>query len=154
MDAMKLTYETGTATLIQFLVLGLLNLANGLNSVVTTCHKGDGCVNGVITSSIFYMLEVAWFGIIFALAWMAQERRSKMLARLLICAEGLVVLVALFSVRHHNDVLSLLTSIIDLLLALWVITLAFRLMRVGNARAVSRHGAGRNRPRQRKKPTS
>jgi uncharacterized membrane protein HdeD (DUF308 family) len=153
MVAMKLSYETGTATLIQFMVLGVLNIFNGLNSIVATCRSGHDCVTNALVSAILYILLVGWFAILWVLGYMAQERRSKLLAQMLIAAEGLVALVALFNVKHHNDLIGLVTSVVDLVLALWIITLAFRLMLSGGQRVVKTGRSGRNRPRQRKRPT-
>ena len=136
---MKLTYETGTATLIQFIALSLLNLANGANSVVTTCtREGSDCVSNLLVSIIFYILAVIWFGFLWVLGFAAQDRRSKRLAQVLIGAELFVVMIAYFNARHHSDFLSLATSVIDLVLASWVIFLAFRLMRAKGGRVVVR----------------
>ena len=149
---MKLSYETGKATLVQFIVMGILNLATGLNSIISSCHSGKDCMTQAIVSPIYYILLTGWFASLWVLGYLAQERRSKWLARLLICAEGLVAIVALFNSRHHNDFIGLVTSVADLILALWVMLVAFRLMLAGSGRvAVSRQGSGRNRPRQRKK---
>ena len=147
---MRLTYETATATLIQFIVLGLLNIATGLDSVITTCrHSGGDCVGNIFSSLVFYLLIIAWFGVVVAIGYFAQERRSKRLALLLIATEGLIALVALFNIKlnlkYHNGFLSLFTSFADVLLALWIITLAYRLMRAGGNRIPARH-----RARQRK----
>jgi len=149
---MKLTYETATATLIQFIVLGLLNIANGLDSIVTTCHHAGGdCLGNVFSSLIFYILTVIWFGMVLFVGYIAQERRSKRLAQLLIAAEGLISLVALFNIKlnlkYHSGFLSLGTSLLDLALAIWVITLAYRLMRAGGKRIPVRQ-------RSRKRPSS
>lgn len=146
---MKLTYETGTATIIQFIVVGLLNIANGLDSIVTTCrHSGGDCLGNVFSSVVFYILIVGWFGAVVVLGYLAQERRSRRLAQLLIATEALIGLVALFNTKlnltYHNGLLSLATSLADLVLAIWVISLAFRLMRAGGKRI-----APRQRPRKR-----
>ena len=127
---MKLTYQTGIATMIQFIILSFLGIANGANSVVSTCrHDGSDCISNLIVSIIFFILTAAWFGAVWVLGAMAQDRRSKRLAFLLIGAEAFIALIASFNARHYTDILSLATSIIDLLLAVWIITLAFRLMR-------------------------
>lgn len=144
---MRLTYKTGTATLIQFIFLSFLNLGNGANSIIANCRHHNDCVVNVLTSVVFYILVVIWFGSLWVLGYIAQDRRSKRLAQLLICAEALVALVALFNAKHHTDALGLFTSAVDLVLALWIIILAFRLMRAGNSRVVSRQ-------RPRKPPTS
>lgn len=146
---MRLKYQTGTGTLIQLIVLGLLNIATGLQSIITTCHHdGGSCVSNTLTSAIFYILTVGWFAILVVIGYGAQEKRSKRLAQLLICAEALTALVALFNIKlnlhYRNGFLSLFTSLADLILALWIITLAFRLMRAGHGRVVSRQ-----RPRHR-----
>ncbi len=140
---MKLTYETATATLIQFITLGLLNLANGLDSIVTTCHHpGGDCVGNILSSVIFYILLTGWFCVIVILGFLAQKRRKKQLAQLLIAAEASVVLVALFNVklsfRYFSGVLSLATSLVDIALAIWIITLAYRLMHADGKRITPR----------------
>ncbi len=128
--SVKLTYQTAVATLIQFITLSFLGIANGLNSIVSTCrHDGTDCINNVIVSIIFFILTVMWFGAVWILGTLAQERRSKRLAILLIGAEAFIAMIAYFNARHHTDILGLGTSLIDLVLALWIITLAFRIIR-------------------------
>ena len=144
---MKLTYQTAVATLIQFILLSFLGIANGLNSVVTTCrHDGTDCVSNLIVSLIFFILTAGWFGAVWVLGYTAQERRSRRLAQLLIMAEALIALIAFFNAKHHTDILSLATSLIDLALAIWIITLAFRLMRVGGGRVVAKQRGRRRKP--------
>lgn len=147
---MKFRYETAVVTLIQFITLSLLGIANGLNSIVTTCHAdGNDCISNMIVSLIFFIVTVGWFAFIWILGYTAQERRSRRLAQALIAAEALIALVAFFNARHHTDLLSLATSIVDLILAVWIISLAFRLMRSGGGRIVSKQ-----RPRKRRRPTA
>jgi uncharacterized membrane protein len=136
---MKLTYQTAVATLIQFILLSFLGIANGLNSVVSTCrHDGTDCVSNTLVSLIFFILTALWFGAVWLLAYTAQHRRSRRLAQLLIVAELLIALIALFNAKHNTDALSLATSLIDLALAIWIITLAFRLMRSKGKRITKR----------------
>ena len=140
---MRLTYETGTATLVQFVVLGLLNITDALQSIITTCtHSGGDCVGNLLSSVIFYCLIVIWFGVLLALGFAAQHGRNKRLAQMLICAELAVVVVATYNIKldlsYHNGFLSLITSFVDVVLSIWVISLAFRLTRVGSGRVVKR----------------
>lgn len=149
--SIKLTYETGTATLIQFITLGMLNILTGLDSVVQTCrHDGSNCLENVFTSFVFYILIVAWFGIVCVIGYAAEQKRSRRLAQILICAEVLIALVAFFNIRlnlrYHNGFLGLFTSLADLILAIWVIMLAWRLMKAGSGRVVTR---GKRRARRR-----
>jgi hypothetical protein len=150
MKLTQLTYETGIATLVQFIVLSLLNILNGITSVVSTCVKGQDCITNLLVSVILYLLLVGWFGFVWLLGYNAQERRSKRLAQLLICTEGLIALLAFYNIKHHNGAVGIITSIVDLVLCVWVIWLAFRLMRAaGKSVGALRPGAGRQRPRQR-----
>lgn len=147
---MKLTYQTGIATLIQFLVLSLLTLVSQLVSAVSSCHKdGGNCITNVITSIIFYILVAVAFGTIWLIGYAAQSRRSKRLTQLLICIEGVIALGALFSIKvsvHQasSNIFVLIVSFAILLLAVWIISLAFRLMRAGGGRVVTRQ-RGRRR---------
>ncbi len=145
---MKLTYQTGIATMIQFILLSFLGIANGANSVVTTCrHDSTDCISNLIVSIIFFILTALWFGAVWVLGAMTQESRNKRLALLLIGAEGMIALIASFNAKHHTDILGLATSLLDLALAVWIIVLAWRLMRSEGQRITS---GGRRRKRQRR----
>ena len=136
---MKIPHQVAVVTMIQFILLSLLGIANGLNSIVSTCSSDHSdCVSNLIVSLIVFILTVAWFAVVWMLGYMAQEQRSRRLAQLLIAAEFIIVFVALIDIRGHTDWLSLITSLIDLILAAWIIRLAFRLMRAGNRRIVRR----------------
>lgn len=151
MVCVKITYQTSIATFIQFILLSLLGIANGANSVVTTCRTDStNCVSNLIVSLIFFILTALWFGAIWVLGSIAQERRSRRLAQLLIAVEAGIALVAYFNAKHHNNILGLATSLLDLGLAVWVIFLAYRLMKLGGGRAVVR----RRRRRPHKRPNN
>ena len=142
---MKLTYQTAIGTLIQFVSLSFLTFLNEANSVVTTCHSnGSDCSSNLISSLLFFVVAASWFGAVWLLGAAAQESRSRRLAQLLILTELLIAVIALFNAKHHTDILSLFTSLVDILLAIWIISLAFRLMRAGGSRIVNRQ-----RPRSR-----
>jgi hypothetical protein len=156
MSALKLKYETGVATLIQFVVLVFLNIATGLTSVVTTCHSdGNNCVSNLLVSLIIFLLISVGFGFVWILGYVAQDRRSKVLARLLMLAEAFIALVAFVftyfnfkTFEHkHSGALSLITSLIAMMLALWIIVLAYRLNRADGGRIMLK-----NRGRQRRQP--
>jgi len=142
---MKLTYQTATGTLIQFVVLTFLNIGDQINSAVTACRHDGDCANNIFLSVALYVLTAGFFGAVWLLGYFAQVNRSKRLAQLLICSEAFIALIAAFNAKHHTDALSLFTSLVDLVLALWIVTLAFRLMRVSGA-GIFNNG---QRPRQR-----
>jgi hypothetical protein len=148
---MRLTHETGIATLLQFIVLGLMNVAGTINSTVHSCRTEENdCLTNIFVSSILFLLLMGWFGLVCLVGYMAQERRSKRLAQLLIAAQGLIALVSVFSIRFPTDLLGQITSVVALISAIWIITLAYRLMRSGGQR-ITRTKTGRQRrsPRQR-----
>ena len=146
---MLFKYQVGIITLVQFITLSLLGIANGLNSIISTCVKHDECISNAIVSTIFFLLTAAWFAFVWVLGYTAQERRTKKLAIALICAEIMIAMVALFNAKHHTDLLGLSTSLIDLFLATWVIILAFRLMRAGGGRVVAPQRGRHRRTRAR-----
>jgi len=150
---MKLTYETGIGTFIQFVLLSFLTLGSQIGSVVTTCHKdGSNCVSNLITSLILYILVGIVFGTIWIIGYGAQSRRSRRLAQFLICIEGFIALVSLFSLKlnlHSKSVIGIVASLSILAIALWIVLLAFRLMRAGGGRVVRHSRTGRTRQRRR-----
>lgn len=139
---MKLTYQTGISTLIQFVVMALFTFISQLFSVVSTCRTdSSNCISNLITSTVLYVLVGVVFGVIWLIGLAAQDRRSKRLAQLLICIEGLIALIALFSLKlslHHNkSIPGLLASLCIATLAIWTVTLAWRLTRSGGQRITS-----------------
>ncbi len=147
---MRLTYQTGIATLIQFILLSLLTLVSQFGSVVTTCRTdSSNCISNLITSIILYLVVAIMFGSIWVLGLVAQNSRNRWLARLLICTEGLIALVALFSIKlslhQHKNFLGIFASLSIAALAIWTTTLAFRLMRSEGKRITS---GGRRRQRR------
>lgn len=136
---MRIRYETGFATLIQFIVMSLFNVATMIGSMIAACSgERPNCGESLFLSPLYFLLVVTWFGILAALGFVTQERRSKRLALVLISAELLVLFVASINARGTEDRLSLVTSLVDIALALWVILLAVRLVRSKGGRIVAR----------------
>jgi hypothetical protein len=140
---MNLTYETGKAAMIQFAVISLLNIATGVTSVVSTCSSSKTqCVTNMLSSVVFYILIVLWFGFIMLLAIKAQQKRTKRFSQLLILSELGVFAVAGYNIKagmdYHYGALDLFTSFIDLVFSVWVISLSYRLIRSGGGRVVTK----------------
>ena len=139
---MKLTYETSVATFIQFIIVSLFILGTQLGSSVTGCFKSSAtdCITNLITSLIFFLLAAISFGFIWLLGYAAQNRRSRRLAQFLIAVEGFIGLLALFSIKLNSGSRSasgLIASFGVLVMAGWIVSLAFRLMRAGTGRVVT-----------------
>jgi hypothetical protein len=132
----KLRYETGTATLVQFLVIMLLGFIGGIAGVVSQC-KDNGmasCVQDSVVTLAYVLILAGWFGFIAMLGYAAQDQRSHKLARVLMVVEFMVLAISLFNAKHFPNILGLVTSLTDAALAAWVIILAFRLSRAKGGR--------------------
>lgn len=144
---MRLNYHTGIATLVQFVVMSLLFIINGIQAVTNGCTKqGGNCIDAVFVSVVFFILAALWFGSIWILGFFAQDRRSQKLAYLLIAVELAVIAVASFNARNETDTLRQATSLIDIALASWVILLAYKLSRSKGGRIMA--GGRKRRGRQ------
>lgn len=150
---MLLHHRTAVATFIQFISLSLLGIVNAVDSIITTCHvHGNDCVSNSIVSIIFFIMTALWFAAVWTLGYNAQERRNQRLAYLLIAIELLVVIIAAFNAKHHTNTINLLTSLVDITLAVWVMLLAFRLSRAKGGRIMA-SASGRARRRLRDNST-
>jgi hypothetical protein len=143
---MKLRYETGIATLIQLVVMLLLNFVNALQSSISACSAHSGCISNIVSNLLFIIVLAIWLMFLSAVGYRAQDKRSRNFATVLIASEALIVLVAAFDIKHAPNILGLITSIVDLALAAWVITLAYRLRKARGGRVVVRQSS---RPRRR-----
>ena len=135
---MHLRYETGIATLVQFIVATLLSFLNGGASIISTCHSSSAgeCASNALVSLILIILTVIWLGILLALGYTAQERRSGNIAKVLIAAESLSALVYLFDAKQSPATSDRITNAVAFILAVWVILLAWRLSRAKGGRIV------------------
>jgi RsiW-degrading membrane proteinase PrsW (M82 family) len=140
--ALKLKYETGVATSIQFVVITILNFIDGVFSSVSQCTNGAGsCLGNIILAMLYFLIISIWFGALWLLGFAAQDRRSKQIALFLMSGEGLVFLASVYNFTHHTaSLINKATSLVDLVLSLWVAFLAFRIVRAKG---------GRIRPRRR-----
>jgi hypothetical protein len=144
---MRLTYQTSVATFIQFVIVSLFTLVSQTVSTVSSCRQSSNdCIGNLSLAIIFYIVVALFFGAIWLIGYGAQARRSRRLAQLLICIEAFLALLALFSIKLNSNSRSaqgLIASFGMLVMAAWVASLAFRLMRAGPSRVVNRQ---RRRP--------
>jgi hypothetical protein len=127
---MKLRYETGIAAMTQFLVIVLLNFVGAIVASIGDCRDSAttyDCVSGIGINVLYVILLAVWFGFVWVLAYAAQDRRDHRLAKILIGAEFMILLVSLFNAKHYPNILGLITSLVDAAFAVWIIWLAFRL---------------------------
>jgi hypothetical protein len=150
---MRLRYETGTATLIQFGVVTLLGLMTQVIGIVKSCLEDSSqCVGDSMLSLVFVILMAAWLGIVSVIGYAAQDKRSRKIATVLIGCEVLILGVASFNAQHSTVLFDKLTSVVDAAIAIWIIVLAFRLVRAGSSRIVARQRTAPTVPRRRPTP--
>lgn len=143
-------HQVANIALVQFILMCFLGFANGGYSIVTTCQQHSDCLSNALVSVVYWILIAVWFGFLWILAYTAQERRNKKLIWLLIGAQGMVALVSSFNARHHPDIIGLITSIVDCVLAIWVIILALRLLSAKGGRVVAKQRGSNGRARRRR----
>lgn len=138
--ALKLRYETGIATTIQFIVITALNFISGFSGTIHQCRtSSSGCVSDVITNLIFFILLTVMFGILWVVGFAAQDRRSRRIAKLLIAGELFLCLVGLFDLMHTKEsIINDIISVIEVASSLWISWLALRLIMAKGGRVRSR----------------
>jgi len=136
----KLKYETSIVTFIQFITMSLLYFLINIGSIITNCSGHSyNCVSNSISSITFSIITILAFSMVWLLGYFVQNRRNRRLAVLLIVIESGIFIVELLDAHNFPNILSLFTSLLDALLALWVITLAVRLYLAKGGRIVSRN---------------
>jgi hypothetical protein len=144
---MRLRYETGIATLVQFSVITLLTFISGVFSVISACTGSNtgSCASNTFVSLLFILLTVIVLGVIAGLGYAAQARRSSRLAQILIAIETVAALIYLFDAKQVPDVVDRITNFLSFLVATWVVVIAWRLMLAKGGRIV--------KPQQRRRST-
>jgi hypothetical protein len=147
---MKFTYQTATATMIQFISLTILGVPNAIVSVVGVCRTdSSNCVSNGLVSLVFFLLTALWFGFIFFLGYTAEHRRSRRFAFILIGCEFITLMAdGYINFPRDSNFLSKGTSLLDSLLSIWIIYLAIRLFIAGNKRIVKKPLTSRVRNRK------
>lgn len=137
---MKLTYQTASATLIQFLIMTVLGMINCISSIITTCNShSSSCSSNMISSIVLFILSVGWFGLILAFGYFAQKLRSHRFAAFLIFTELITVVVAgHFNFPRESGLLTKSTSLFDVLIGLVVIYLAIQVLLARGHRIVKK----------------
>lgn len=142
-----LRYQTGTASFIQLAVVVLLVVVNNLFTLVDSCKSGGECAVTALFSMIFIFMTALWFFVLSAIGYAAEERRSRNLAYMLILGQLATMGIAYGFFKHPANWFGMLSALIVILLAAWVIMLAWRLSKAKGGRIVARPAAARPRKR-------
>ena len=141
-----LRYQTGTASLIQLAVVVFLVVINNLVTLVGACSNSNECAMTALFSMIFIVMTAIWFFVLSAIGYAAQERRSRKLAFLLIAGQLATIGIAYGFLKHPANWFGGLSAFVVLVVAVWIIVLAWRLAQARGGRVVARTSA---RPRKR-----
>lgn len=136
---MRLRYETGAATLVQFVVGVGLSFIGAAASIYNNCHNHSAadCVSNSLVSLVLIILSAAILGSIAAFGYVAQERRSTRLAFILIGIEGVAALIYLFDAKHSLGLLERVLNLISFAITGWVVVVAIGLAQSRGRRIVS-----------------
>lgn len=131
--------KTGVATLVQFVFGTVLAFIAGVVSIIGGCRNGGvDCATNTFVSLILIIMTIAAYGVLLGIGYVAQDKRSPRLALALIALEFVGAVVFLFDARHATNFFDLATNLTSLLIAAWVIFVAFRQFRAKGARLVRR----------------
>jgi hypothetical protein len=139
MGCMRLRYETGIATLVQFVFGVGLSLIGGAASVINGCHghAAAECASNTLVSLLLIIITATVLAAIAAFGYIAQERRSTRLALILIGIEGMAALFYLFDAKQSLGLLERISNLISFVVAGWVVVIAVALAQSHGRRIVS-----------------
>lgn len=148
---MKLRYETSITTFIQLVVVSLFIIASGVIDTLKECqeHGASSCVASSFLWIVILFLVGGFFVSVCAIGYLAQTKRSRRLAKLLIVAEAGIALVSFKLLTTPSSWLGGIGSLIIFGLALWTIVLAYRLVKAKGGRVVVKSRIQKTRPRRR-----
>lgn len=137
---MRIYHQTTIATIIQFVVGSALSFITGVGSIASGCYgqSSADCVTNTFVSLLLVLLTVGAYGALVAVGYLAQARRSKRLALLLIGLEAGAMVVFSFDAKQSPSTVDRFANLAALAVAAWVAFIAFNLFRSGNSRVVAR----------------
>jgi hypothetical protein len=136
---MRLRYETGIATLVQFVIGVGLSFIGSAASILSGCHRHSAaeCASNTLVSLVLIIITAAVLAAIAAFGYVAQERRSTRLALILIGIEGMAALFYLFDAKQSAGLLDRISNLISFLVAGWVVVITIGLAQSRGRRIVS-----------------
>lgn len=146
---MLLRFHTALATFIQLAVMTLLVIFGGIMDVAKNCENSNECVtNSFLWIVIAFMLALWYFGL-FGLGYLAQEKRSRRLAKFLIAGELFTAFVALMFLKNPSGLYSGIGAGVAVLFAVWIMILAYRIHKAKGGRITTTKQPSGTRPRRR-----
>lgn len=140
-------HNVSHATFIQAVVVIVLTAVNGVYSGLTSCLGADkaDCTTNSVLAVILVILAIIWFGFLSAMSYAAWVRRTTALIVLFAALEAITGGVSAFDLIHFDNAIGLITSLIDLLLALWVLYMTYHLFQLRGTSSAPVEGRSRSK---------
>jgi hypothetical protein len=144
---MTIRYETAITTFAQLAVATLFVMLGGVFDTVKHCTEASDCVANSFLWLIIVFMVAIWFIMLCSLGYLAQEKRSYKLARLLIAGELFTAFITFMLFSHPSSPISAIGALTVFGLSVWTIILAWRIYKARGSRIVT--PAQKTRPRRR-----
>ena len=133
---LKLKYETGVAVTIQFVAVTILNFVGGSITTIKDCTgNSTNCISNLVISVLYFGFLTLCFGFLWIVGFIAQDRRSIRLSKILIFIEGFVFLFGLYEFSHYSSsITKTIIGLVEIITAIWVSWLALRILRAKGGR--------------------
>lgn len=154
---MKLRYNTGQATVLQFIVVMLFGFVTNTISIIQAMGREESgsFATNLLLTVVILIFQAVWLGFICVVGFAAQDKRNRSLALLLIALEAASFVVALFNLRHPGNAVAFVASLSHMIIAAYVAWLAFEIYRARGKRIVSRtRSSSATAPRPRRRPAT
>lgn len=137
---MKLRYNTGQATIVQFIVVMLFGfITNAISLIQAAGREESGSfATNLLLSVVILIFQAVWLGFVCVVGFAAQDKRNRSVALLLIALEAASFTVALFNLSHPGNPVAFIASLTHMIIAAYVAWLAFEIYRARGKRIVSR----------------
>lgn len=125
-------HNVSQATFTQAAIVIILTAINGIFSGLSSCLGQDkaDCTTNSVLAVVLVVLAIIWFGFLSALSYAAWIRRTTALIVIFILLEIITTGVSAFDLKHYDNVVGLITSLINLLVGLWVLFMSVHLFRL------------------------
>jgi hypothetical protein len=137
------------AAFAQAVILIIVAAINGVYSGLSSClsaNKADCAVNSVM-AVILVLLMIAWFGFLAALAYAAWVRRTTPIIVMFIGAEFITCGLSLFDLKLQDSWVGILTSLIFLIVSLFVLYTSYFLFKLRGTSSAPARGRSRSKLR-------
>lgn len=139
----NVTHAAFAQAVILIVVAAINGIYSGLNSCLSA-DKTDCAVNSVM-AVILTLLAIAWFGFLAAVAYAAWVRRTTTIIVMFIGLELITCGLSLFDLKLQDSLVGTLTSMIFLVVSLFVLYTSYFLFRLRGTNSAPVRGRARSK---------